>query len=470
MISTKIKEVIEIKNKNKIYSALFVLLLMCGLSFGIMFNSLMVTQEVNNVTSPKSSAGEITIVTPENKTYNEPDSGYFPATYGFDNDVPGSEPEGWDVRQPDGSGYIEVDANLAGHRYVVELRKTGGSNKAQLDKYFPYNATAGTFEYWLYKDTDSGIDPTRMGLFGVDGSLQFGIQSSDLYRGPFGGPTIASNVFTINTWHHIRVDFNLSLGWQIQLDDTWYGNGYSFSFEDTPTQLNRFTMASIFSGDHPNYAAWLDALDNSWHDEYTIGDNFEEGLLVSYVNTTSLDWKGYSLDGQANRTILGNTTIPMPSDGLHNIQVFGNDSVGTRYESGARYFTVNTAAPEITINSPSYSQVIGSIAPSYDLSITGSYDSIWYTLDDGATNHTVGSLTGTINQAAWSAMPDGIITIIFYADNLAVMEGSAQVQVIKDTSEEPPPTPPGIPGYNILALIGVSLVVTLIITKKRLKK
>ena len=449
------------------YSAVSLLVLICGLSLGLLFSSPIVILDEEIVSNPKSSAGEITIITPENITYTEPDSGYYPGTYGFENDVPGSEPMGWDVQQPDGSGFIEVDAIHAGHSFVVELRKTGGTIKAQLDKYFPDNATVGTFEYWLYKDTDSGIDPTRMGLFGDDGSLQFGIQSGDLYQGPFGGPTIASNVFSINTWHHIRVDFNIALGWQIQLDGTWYGSGYSFPFEDTPTKLNRFTMASIFSGDHSNYGAWLDALDYSWHENYAIGDNLNEGLLLSYDNTTNLEWQGYSLDGQPNKTIYGDTTIPMPVDGLHGIQVYGNDSMGAMYESDLRYFSVFTSPPEITINSPTPSQVVGTMAPSYDISITGLYDSIWYTLNGGTTNHTSSSLTGTIDQSAWSALSDGIITIDFYANNSAGMEGTAQVQVIKDSSEEPPPTPPGIPGYNIIALVGVCCIVTLIIVKKK---
>ena len=89
------------------------------------------------IETPRASDGEIIIITPENKTYTEPDSGYYPATYGFDNDLPGSEPSGWDVRQPDGSGFIEIDAIHAGHKNVVELRKTGGTNKAQLTKNFP---------------------------------------------------------------------------------------------------------------------------------------------------------------------------------------------------------------------------------------------------------------------------------------------------------------------------------------------
>lgn len=42
---------------------------------------------------------------------------------------------------------------------------------------------------------------------------------------------------------------------------------------------------------------------------YLVGDNLNEGLLFSFENSTTLDWMGYSLDGQTNRTIFGNTTI-----------------------------------------------------------------------------------------------------------------------------------------------------------------
>ena len=153
----------------------------------------------------------------------------------------------------------------------------------------------------------------------------------------------------------------------------------------------------------------------------------------------------------------------MPADGTHNIQVFGNDTMGTMYESGKRYFTVNTALPDVSINSPTDSQIISDTAPSYDISIAGPYDSLWYALE-GGTNYTATGLTGTIDQSAWSALSDGIITIDFYANNSAGMEGTAQVQVFKQTSEEPPP---GISGYNLIALVGVCGIVMLIIVKKK---
>jgi hypothetical protein len=389
---------------------------------------------INEDTSLKSSANEITISTPENITYTEPMSGFYPATYGFENDLPDSEPSGWDVRQPDGSGFIEVDAIHAGHRNVVELRKTGGTNKAQLTKIFPDNATVGTIEFWLYKDTDSGIDPTRMVIGGDDGSVQFGIQSGDLYQGPFGGPTIASNVFTINTWHHIRVDFNLSLGWQIRLDDTWYGSGYSFPFEDTPTELYYFVIASIYSGDNPDYGVWLDALDYSWHVNYDIGDNFNEGLLLSYDTTENLVWKGYSLDGQANVTILGNHTIPVPVNGTHTIQVFGTDSIGTIYQSNLRSFTYGTTSGlQITIQSPDFDDFYGSIAPTYWVTINGEYDTVWYTLDNGVTNITASGLNEIIDQTEWDKVVDGIVNLRFYVNNSLGNLTYSDVNFTKDT-------------------------------------
>jgi uncharacterized membrane protein len=127
-----------------------------------------------------------------------------------------------------------------------------------------------------------------------------------------------------------------------------------------------------------------------------------------------------------------------------------------------------SVAPEITINIPTPNEVVGSMAPSYDIAITGLYDSIWYTFNGGVTNFTVSSLTGTLNQAAWAALPDGIKTITFFANYSAELKGSAQVQVIKDTSEEPSPTPAGIPGYNIYLLLGALGIITAFIVRKRL--
>ena len=65
------------------------------------------------------------------------------------------------------------------------------------------------------------------------------------------------------------------------------------------------------------------------------------GLTLEYYFDKTLSWSGYSLDGQSNVTFPGNATIPMPGNGLHSIQVFGNDSQGNTYQSELTHFTVN---------------------------------------------------------------------------------------------------------------------------------
>jgi len=447
--------------------SLVVLMGLLFLSASATFLTPSVKQVDNSVDHLKTSAGEITIVTPENKTYTESDSGYYPATYGFENDADGNEPDGWVLFPEDPAMYTEILPELGGHKKIIDMNKgnTGGQNY-NLYQYFAEPPEYGTIELWVRADDVSeGSDY----VFHTD-VWGFGIRDNAFhYFEPVVWNPIAFPA-SDNTWYHVKVQFECSSGnnyglsedsWRIFINGNQFGD-FNFSIAQTNVTNLRISQNWRFS----NYHTYTDAIGYSWDPSYNIGDNLNEGLLLSYENSTTLDWQGYSLDSQANRTILGNVTIPMPADGLHRVQVFGNDSINTMYESNTRYFTVNTAPPEIGINSPTDSQVIGSTAPSYDISITGPYDSIWYALE-GGTNYTATGLTGTIDQSAWSALPDEIITIDFYANNSAGMKGTAQVMVVKDSSEEPPPTPPGIPGYNLIALVGACGIITLVIIKKK---
>ncbi len=141
--------------------------------------------------------------------------------------------------------------------------------------------------------------------------------------------------------------------------------------------------------------------------------------------------------------------------------------MGTMPESNLRYFSVFTEPPDIAINSPTTNQSINITAQTYDISIIGLYGSIWYSLDGDITNITANSLTGTINQAAWDALVDGIVTIVFYTNNSAGLEGTAQVQVIKDSLVEQPP--PAILGYDLYLLLGMISLISNILIRKRVK-
>ena len=121
--------------------------------------------------------------------------------------------------------------------------------------------------------------------------------------------------------------------------------------------------------------------------------------------------------------------------------------------------------PDITINSPNSNELFGTSAPSFNVELyDANLDSMWYTLDNGLTNTTF-TTNGTINQALWDALIDGNLVIRFYANDSAGNIGFQEVTVVKMTSQ---PSPPGIPGYNILLLLGIVSTIAVIIVKKRL--
>ena len=67
--------------------------------------------------------------------------------------------------------------------------------------------------------------------------------------------------------------------------------------------------------------------------------------LIFTVNTSTC-WIGYVLDGQANVTIQGNTTITGLQDGSHYVSVFAKNKWGTG-SSGRIDFAVDTTPPNI---------------------------------------------------------------------------------------------------------------------------
>ena len=324
----------------------------------------------------------IDIITPEAKIYEKGMSGYYPATYGFENDRPGESPDDWILNVMDGSSFVAVDSNLDGHNNVVEIRKDGGINSAGMSNNFDLNVSIGAVEFWLYKDTDSGTDATFFSVVSTEnfnGNAQGVIMDGDFYymTSDFGSRIlVASDIFSINTWHHVSLEFNISIGWQITIDDILYGQNYAFPFRGSVTgnQMKSFFVQSLFSGGASNYGSWVDSVGYSWDPCYTIRDNLYEGLLISYKNSTSLEWQGYSLDGQPINTIMGNNTIPLPNDGEHTIQIFANNSLGTKYLSDIRNFAISRTIQIITPENKVYTEPMSGYYPAtfgFEETITG---------------------------------------------------------------------------------------------------
>jgi hypothetical protein len=69
--------------------------------------------------------------------------------------------------------------------------------------------------------------------------------------------------------------------------------------------------------------------------------------LIFAVNETT-DMTGYMLDGEANVTLTGNTTLTGLADGTHQLTVYANCTEGSMNEFATVWFTVDTTPPNIT--------------------------------------------------------------------------------------------------------------------------
>ncbi|MHA1749759.1 MAG: hypothetical protein ACTSYF_14090 [Promethearchaeota archaeon] len=336
-------------NKTKAFSL--------GILFFICLSNIMIyiptsTDNINQ--SLKTSAGEINIVTPENKTYIEPMSGYYPATYGFENDEDGSFPMGWIDDSTGTLSEVVVASEVAGHKKVLHYYSYSTHYSiTKLDLSSPQ--TTGSIEYYVYKEGGPKGFEIQLRNSTGDYALRIGIDYNNDHKFIWrtSGSTAAefgAGKFSLETWFHIRVDFDLMTNkFDIYLDGVKEVDQEDFFYE-----INSLQNIGFYETYYTGGSNWyLDALSCSWDLDYSIGDNLHEGLLLGYENSTSLDWQGYSLDGNANKTISGNTTIPMPSFGSHSVQVFGNSTLGTMYHSNKVFFTtsnfpINILSPENT--------------------------------------------------------------------------------------------------------------------------
>ncbi|MFX1281984.1 MAG: hypothetical protein ACFFA3_21725 [Promethearchaeota archaeon] len=407
-------------------------------------------------------SGEIAIKTPENKIYTEPMSGYYPATYGFENVNGSDDPEWHDVASQDAQIILELD----GHKKIYEAIDLSSGGAVDVLNYYE-NQTYGTVEFWCRFTSSWEGHFYRLRQEGVGFGPLFAVEKNEFwYEDNSGLHHISSGLKPrLNTWYHIRFDFRGSsvdkynhltskYSYYIYINSLRFG---PYKYRDNVDIGTFHVHTSVLDDD---FTIYWDAVGYSWDPYYTIGDNLNEGLLLSYENTinVSLDWFGYSLDGTADKTISGNTTIPMPNNGNHSIQVTANHSSYPYilYKSVPRHFTVF----RIKIYSPLDSEFFGSSAPVYDLGMGDLYDTIWYTLDGGFTNVTASGLTGTIDQTEWDKFSDGIVTITFYANTSGGLVVNAEVTVIKHV------TGGQISGYNIITLIGITCVISLLILKK----
>ena len=129
----------------------------------------------------------------------------------------------------------------------------------------------------------------------------------------------------------------------------------------------------------------------------------EQPIPLNFTVLTSmpLSWIGYSLDGQANVTISGNTTLPDLPNGKHNIVVYANNSLGITGASEKVHFTVEELSPVACF---AYEPAAPYVGDTVDFDASESYDPdgtiVSYSWDFGDGNHGTGVTTTHIYTEA----------------------------------------------------------------------
>jgi hypothetical protein len=189
------------------------------------------------------------------------------------------------------------------------------------------------------------------------------------------------------------------------------------------------------------------------------------------VSDQNVDAMWYTLDnGITNTTLTSNDTISQTlwdtfGSGNITLEFYANDSAGNI--GYARVIVVKDITPPIiAINNPIQNQIFGIIPPTYNISITELYlDTMWYTIDGEITKFIISTTTGSIDGIVWNEFSDKTITIRFHANDTAGNEISSQVSIIKNTHEPEQ----GIPGFNLLILINLSIIIIGLLYKRKFK-
>jgi len=148
---------------------------------------------------------------------------------------------------------------------------------------------------------------------------------------------------------------------RININETVSWIGYSLDSHANVTVLGNATISGLSEGVHQLTVYSSDTSGNMGRSE-TVGFTIDtvpphitifspenksyatQSISLNFTVSETVSWIGYSLNGQANVTISGNTTLCGLSEGSHRAAVCAKDVVGNTGGSQVVYFTVHAEA------------------------------------------------------------------------------------------------------------------------------
>lgn len=289
------------------------------------------------------NSNETIVITSPDGYYATFNAGYYRATFGFENDDNGADPEGWTLSEGTGTSCEVYDNAAWSHRKVLKLYDNSASNYVIAIQLFGANKYEETVEFYF-----RASDPTWSTIMVLD-DLGYNMKVAIATAGDYlyylsenDQWTATDKAISADTWYRIRIDFDMS-NWdqpppyqdyttlaynvyvdgvlEIQFSDWKYGT-YA---------IGRFWTATADTS--TGYTTYFDAIGYEWDDDYDVGDNQEQGLLLDIQQ--DLTGATYSIDSGTFYSTLGDMVIPFES-GEHTVVVSapGYDSGSSDYECG----------------------------------------------------------------------------------------------------------------------------------------
>ncbi|MFX1344152.1 MAG: hypothetical protein ACFFBC_00085 [Promethearchaeota archaeon] len=285
----------------------------------------------------------IAIASPaDGASYSEPMEGYYPGTYGFEDEIDGTSGTAIDfIDSASAYSWCKIqgsytDTNNVIHNKVLHVEDMYRNYYTKVSHTFDSPQYLATIDFWFLM-TNKYTGPVDKILFYATDD-----QNNIIFRLNMGDGKIIDSgeneaPMSYNKWYHIRIYF-VSILPEGYYD--WYLND-ELQYSDVPCETSYVYTSKLVIASYDDYLtkgeAYFDAFGFDWEPGYTIGLNRKEGIFVD-IKHTNIDNLNYSIDDGESIDIRGDFVIPFPFTRDHTIKV-GGTSDGIPVESPPTTFS-----------------------------------------------------------------------------------------------------------------------------------
>ncbi|MGD0495758.1 MAG: NosD domain-containing protein [Candidatus Bathyarchaeia archaeon] len=201
-----------------------------------------------------------------------------------------------------------------------------GLNENNTDNY-PLMGNFSVFETSLGFNVDviSNSSIATFSYFLWNGTITMHVKSNPLNQA-FGFCRVRLSHGLMTEPYNVTVDGATPLSWNSTLYDDGGSRWIYFLYGSSNHEV-------LIRGRSPPPTVSIISPENK---TYTVSD-----VPLTFTVNEETSWLAYSLDGQSNMTISGNTTLPGVSNGTHTLVLYARNSFGDVSTSGIVYFSVS---------------------------------------------------------------------------------------------------------------------------------